>query len=115
MLHALTTAILISTLGISAVQAADACLTPGRIFSWSSVVDRTILIQDRDKKQYVVKLGGVCAGLENPKLAISIATATQVSCVGPGDRIRFGDATFGPQICPTASIAPFTPPPAAPN
>lgn len=114
MLRALTTAVLISTMGISAAQAAEACLTPARIFSWSSVDDRTIIIQDRDKKQYLVKLGGVCSGLENPKLAISITTATQVSCVGQGDRIRFGDATFGPQVCPITSIAPHTPP-ATPN
>ena len=90
---------------------AQICLTPARIFSWSAVDDNTIIVMARDKKQYAIKLGGVCSGVRNFKVAISITTPTQVSCVGPGDRVRFGDETFGPQSCTIASIAPYTPPP----
>ena len=95
----------------SEARPAQICLTPARIFSWSALDDNTIIVMARDKKHYAIKLGGICSGVRNFKVAISITTPTNVSCVGPGDRVRFGDDIFGPQACPITSITSYTPPP----
>jgi hypothetical protein len=87
------------------------CLESARIYGWEAPNERTLIVTDYSKKQYKVSLSGVCSGLDNTKIAIAFVTLSKISCVGPGDAVRYRDQVFGPQRCLVSGVEAYTPPP----
>ena len=96
-----------------AAPPANVCLESARIYGWEAPNERTLIITDYSKKKYKVNLSGVCNGLDNTKIAIAFVTLGKLSCVGPGDSVRYRDQVFGNQRCLVSSVEAYTPPPKA--
>lgn len=103
----------LSAASAGVAQAADnkACLQSLRIYGWEAPNDHTLIVTDYAKKKYKVALTGVCTDLDNTKFAVAFVTLSGLSCVGPGDRVRYRDQTFGPQQCYVREVTSYTPPP----
>lgn len=78
----------------------DVCLRNNRIWSWDLVDESTIRIRARgEERDYLVLMQGPCTGLQTVFFSLRFQTATNLGCVGPGDRIHYEASGMGRQVC----------------
>jgi hypothetical protein len=95
---------------VNMAQAAEVCLRPIRILTWAAVDTRTLIVVDRDKQHFLVRLTGACAGLTNPGNPIIIRSASELGCVRRGDTVSYVDPALGTDRCPIQEVVPYTAP-----
>ena len=78
----------------------DVCLRNNRIWSWDLVDSSTLRIGVRgDERDYLVHMIGPCIGLEQVMFRLRFQTATNLGCIGQGDRISYDFPGIGRQVC----------------
>lgn len=88
----------------------DVCLRNNRIWSWDLVDSSTLRIGVRgDERDYLVHMIGPCIGLEQVMFRLRFQTATNLGCIGQGDRIRYEVPGIGRQICFVRDVSFATP------
>jgi hypothetical protein len=93
------------SVGVSSAFAQDnVCLRTQRIDNWEIIDDKTLILTDRLDRQYRLGLVGACTGLQQTRFSLGFETFSELSCIRPGDSIRFTDLTFGPERCTITSI-----------
>ena len=102
---------LLSILGLSLVLGAipaaaqdGVCLRTQQIDSWEVVDDKKLIVTDRLDRQYRLGLVGSCRGLQQTRFSLVFETISELSCIRPGDFIRYNDLTFGAERCTITSF-----------
>ena len=94
------TALLAATPAKGAEGETGVCLRNNRIWSWDFVDSSTLRIGVRgDEPDYLVHMRGPCVGLEQVFFRLRFQTATNLGCIGQGDRIHYDFPGIGRQIC----------------
>jgi hypothetical protein len=92
----------------AAAQDRAACLRNNRIYGWDVVNPRTMIVTDRQRNRFMVRLSGGCIGLDNSSIRIAFRTATNLGCLQRGDRIAYRDFALGrPETCFVQSVEPI--------
>lgn len=85
------------------------CLQNNRIWSWRVVNDRTMIVADRQNRQFLVRLTGACVGLRlETTPAVRFQTWTNLGCLENGDRVSFNAPVGGPRTCIVTDVTPYT-------
>lgn len=84
-----------------------ACLQNNRIWSWRVVNDRTLIVGDRQNREFLVRLTGGCLGLRQEMTALRFRTWTSLGCLGQGDRVSFNAPALGEMTCIVTDVLPF--------
>jgi hypothetical protein len=89
----------------------EACLQNNRLWGWSVVDNRTLSITDRAQRRYRVRVAEGCVGMRRSTVsAIEFRSfSLNLSCIGPGDFVRFVDPTLGRLTCGVQSVEPELP------
>ena len=85
-------------------EAQSTCLRNNRIFGWEAMDDHTLVLSDRQRNRYTVRLNGGCLGLRENLHNIAFRTSTSLGCLRPGDRVSFRTSSFGPETCFVQSV-----------
>ena len=103
--------LILPALGLSLVLWAESahaqdniCLRSRDIYNWNIIDDKTLIVTDRRDQQYKLGLVGTCAGLQQTRFALAFESLSELSCLRPGDSIRYNDLSFGPERCTISSI-----------
>lgn len=88
----------------SAFAQGNVCLRSRDIYNWDVIDDKTLIVTDRRDQQYKIGLIGTCAGLQQTRFTLAFESLSELSCLRPGDSIRYNDLTFGPERCTISSI-----------
>ena len=88
----------------SAFAQSNVCLRSRDIYNWDVIDDKTLIVTDRRDQQYKIGLIGTCAGLQQTRFTLAFESLSELSCLRPGDSIRYNDLTFGPERCTISSI-----------
>jgi hypothetical protein len=91
-------------LAVSAFAQGNVCLRSRDIYNWDVIDDKTLIVTDRRDQQYKIGLIGTCAGLQQTRFTLAFESLSELSCLRPGDSIRYNDLTFGPERCTISSI-----------
>jgi hypothetical protein len=86
-------------------QSTGTCLQSNRISASSVMDDRTLIVNDRAGRTYVVRLGGSCQGLTTTPRRIDFTSPLNQACLGPGDRIAFRHPRVGRNTCFVNSVS----------
>ena len=89
---------------LSAAAQGGVCLRTQQIDNWEALDDRTLIVTDRLDRQYKLGLVGSCTGLQQALFSLGFETFSELSCIRPGDSIRYNDLTFGPERCRITSV-----------
>jgi hypothetical protein len=89
-------------------QQGSVCLRNNQIWSTSAVNDRTLVVNDRSGRSFLVELSGGCQGLMTNFRPVSFNTRTSLGCLGPGDRVAFRHPTLGRNTCFVRNVSPLT-------
>lgn len=92
-------------------EGGDACLQNNRLWGWSVVDNRTLSITDRAQRRFRVRVAEGCVGMRRSTVsAIEFRSfSLNLSCIGPGDFVRFADPTLGRLTCGVQSVEPELP------
>ena len=86
------------------------CLQNNRIWGWTAVNDRLLIVTDRQYHRYIVRLSGGCIGLSAyPLTALRFRTWTELGCLQRGDSVAFRAPALGPLNCFVNEVQPYTP------
>jgi hypothetical protein len=85
----------------------DVCLRNNRIWSWDVVTPTTMVVTDRQRNRYTVRLSGGCFGLQENLLQVNFRTATRLGCLRAGDRIDYRVPGWGRESCFVRSVRPL--------
>jgi hypothetical protein len=88
----------------ASAQGANACLRNNRIWSWDVRDNRTMVVTDRQRNDYLVRLSGGCVGLNTVLNRIAFRTATSLGCMQPGDRVIYREPSLGTMTCFVRSV-----------
>lgn len=89
---------------------ADTCIRHTDIWNWSSINDKTIILENSRHQKWIAKLIGTCSGLNfHQTIAIKSPGGFRLSCVERGDTVITRDIGFRGR-CSIVSIEPYTPP-----
>lgn len=83
-----------------------ACLQNNRIWSWRALDERTLVVNDRQGRPFLVRLSGGCVGLTNATRRIRLVTDTNLGCLERGDRVRFAAPALGRTSCFVRDVRP---------
>ncbi len=103
-------AVIFTALPATPVVAANtdrSCLQNNRIWSWGVVNDRTLIVADRQDRQFLVRLTGGCIGLRYEMTALRFQTWTNLGCLGQGDRVTFNAPALGQMQCVVTDVQPY--------
>lgn len=95
------------TPAFAAANANRSCLQNNRIWSWRVVNDRTMIVGDRQNRQFLVRLTSGCLGLRQEMTAVRFRTWTSLGCLENGDRVSFNAPVLGPMMCTVTDVAPY--------
>ena len=84
-----------------------ACLQNNRIFGWTVVNERGLIVNDLYGRRFSVDLSSGCVGLTNATLALRFLTTTNLGCLMRGDRISFRAPVLGPMSCFVNDVQPL--------
>src|ERR1700676_5518878 len=84
-----------------------ACLQNNRIYGWTVVNERALIVNDIYGRRFSVDLSSGCVGLTNATFALRFLTATNLGCLMRGDRIRFAAPVLGPMSCFVRDVQPL--------
>jgi hypothetical protein len=82
---------------VPALAAETACVQKSRIYSTRVIDSATILVTDRDQKQYTVHMAGRCVGLDPNAQYLSWRMKTELGCLSRGDTIGYSMPGEGTQ------------------
>jgi hypothetical protein len=91
----------------------DTCLQNNRIWGWRVLDERTLLVNDRNNRPFLVQLSGSCIGLTDINTRIGFETSTNLACLSQGDRVLYRDPTLGRMSCFVTDVQPYGPGPYA--
>ena len=74
---------------VPAFAASEVCLQNNRILSTTVVDGSTVLITDKDKKQYTVHMHGMCVDFDKNAQNLTFRTKLQLGCLSRGDTISY--------------------------
>jgi hypothetical protein len=83
------------------------CLRNNRIWSWDVVGPNRMILMDRQRNRYEVRLSGGCFGLRENLFRVNFRTSTRLGCLRAGDRIDYRVPGFGRETCFIRSVAPL--------
>jgi Family of unknown function (DUF6491) len=116
LLTAAAAAILLSTPAVLATPAwADSCVRQDDIRNWTSLDDKSIVLENYHHDKVLLKLIGTCSGFKfHESLAIRSPGAMALSCVQRGDEIVTHDTGFRGS-CTVISVTPYNGKPVKPT
>ena len=85
----------------------QACLQNNRIYTWTVVNERGLIVNDIYGRRFSVDLSSGCVGLTNATLALRFITKTNLGCLVRGDRISFRAPVLGPMSCFVNDVQPL--------
>jgi len=80
-------------------QASAPCLQTNQIFASSALDERTLIVNDKGNRTYVVHLRGACHGIMTAPWRVRFYSPNSQQCLGPNDRISFRHQTVGRNTC----------------
>ncbi len=90
--------------------AASTCIRHNDIWNWSSINDKTLILENSRHQKWIAKLIGTCSNLNfHQTIAVKSFGGFQLSCVERGDTVITRDIGFRGR-CSIISIEPYTPP-----
>ena len=75
------------------------CLRNDNILRWEAPDDSTIIVSDRQRNRFLVRLDGNCSGIRPTLFGMSFRTPTSLTCLRPGHEVRFEQPSWGRQSC----------------
>jgi hypothetical protein len=89
---------------------ADSCIRHDDIYSWSSINDKTLILENYRHQKWLIKLIGTCSDFKfHERLVIQSPGALAISCIERGDSVLTrSDGIRG--RCAIMSIDPYTVP-----
>ena len=84
-----------------------ACLQNNRIYGWTVVNERALIVNDIYGRRFSVDLSSGCVGLTNATFALRFLTTTDLGCLMRGDRISFEAPVLGPMSCFVRDVQPL--------
>lgn len=101
-------ALLAMTMASSAFAQRDrACLQNNRIWGWRVLNERTLTVNDRNGRPFIVNLSGGCVGLTNATLRLRFNSWTSLGCLKRGDRVSFVAPALGRMSCFVTDVRPY--------
>ena len=88
----------------AAAQDRGVCLRNNRIWSWDVQDNRTMIVTDRQRNDFLVRLSGGCIGLNTVMSRIGFRTATSLGCLQRGDRVFYREPALGTMSCFVQSV-----------
>jgi hypothetical protein len=85
----------------------QACLQNDRIYGWTVVNERALIVNDIYGRRFSADLSSGCVGLTNAELALHFITKTNLGCLMRGDRISFRAPVLGPMSCFVNDVQPL--------
>ena len=85
----------------------QACLQNNRIYGWTVVNERALIVNDIYGRRFSVDLSSGCVGLTNATFALRFLTTTNLGCLMRGDRISFRAPVLGPMSCFVNDVQPL--------
>jgi hypothetical protein len=79
--------------------APQTCLRNNRIWSWDATGPSTMVVTDRQRNRYLVRLSGGCYGLQENLYRVNLRTATRLGCLRAGDRVSYQVPGWGRETC----------------
>src|SRR5215510_5941872 len=70
-------------------QAGGTCLQPSQITAASVMDDQTLIVNDRARRTFVVRLNSTCQGPNRTPWRLAFQVPMSQECVRPGDRLTF--------------------------
>ena len=80
-------------------QTSGTCLQPNQITAASVMDDQTVIVNDRARRTFVVRLNSTCQGPTKTPWRLGFAVPTNQECVRPGDRVTFRHPSVGRNTC----------------
>ena len=91
------------------VFAAPSCLELGQIYSWKTIDNKTLIVEDNWHQKFKVSLMGYCPELPfKETLGFKVIGGTELSCVSRGDEVISKQYPLGHFHCPITTIVPYT-------
>src|SRR5258708_868834 len=85
----------------------QACLQNNRIYGWTVVNERALVVNDIYGRRFSVDLSSGCVGLTNATFALRFLTTTNLGCLMRGDRVSFEAPVLGPMSCFVRDVQPL--------
>ncbi|HEY1632089.1 MAG TPA: DUF6491 family protein [Rhizomicrobium sp.] len=103
-------AVALATLAAAPAYAQQrSCLEFGRIYNWTVLDNKTLVVEDLSHNKFRMALMGDCQGLSfKERIGFKSMGATALSCMTPGDDVIIRNFGTGGQRCPIAKIVPYT-------
>ncbi len=90
-------------------MAAGTCLRQANIYNWTSLNDRTVIVEDDFHQKFKLSLLSPCLNMQyKERLGFRTFGGTALSCVSRGDDV-IASSQIGPQHCPISKVEPYTP------
>jgi hypothetical protein len=90
-------------------MASGVCLRQANIYSWNSLNDTTVIVEDDFHQKFKLTLMSPCLNMQfKEHLGFKTFGGTALSCVSRGDEVIAG-SQIGPQHCPISKIEAYTP------
>jgi hypothetical protein len=83
------------------------CLRNNRIWSWDTINSNTMVVTDRQRNRYMVRLSGGCFGLQENLLRVNFRTTMRLGCLRPGDRVEYRVPGWGRESCFIRAVQPI--------
>lgn len=83
------------------------CLQNNRIYGWTVVNERALVVNDIYGRRFSVDLSSGCVGLTNATLALRFLTTTDLGCLMRGDRVSFRAPALGQMSCFVNDVQPL--------
>src|SRR5215469_7735710 len=94
----------------SPVFANPSCLELGQIYSWKTIDNKTLIVEDNWHQKFRVSLMGWCPELPyKERLGFKVFGGTQLSCITRGDEVISSEYPMGHFHCPITTIVLYTP------
>ena len=103
----LTALVALNAPAASAQNTGNACLQNNRIYGWTVVNERALIVNDIYGRRFSVDLSSGCVGLTNAELALRFITKTNLGCLMRGDRISFRAPALGRMSCFVNDVQPL--------
>ena len=85
----------------------QACLQNNRIYTWTVVNERALVVNDIYGRRFSVDLSSGCVGLTNATVSLRFLTTTNLGCLMHGDRVSFRAPALGRMSCIVNDVQPL--------
>jgi hypothetical protein len=89
---------------------ADSCIRHDDLYNWSSINDKTVILENFRHEKWLAKLVGTCGNFKfHERIEIRSPGALGISCIEKGDSVITRDVGI-PGRCSIVSIERYVPP-----